>query len=199
MTAKKVLILNGSPRAGGNTSILSAQIRQGVEAAGGEAEIIYLHGLDINPCDACGSCQDMDDIDCIVEDDMQMLYPKVREAGAIVYATPIYWFTVSAQIKIFMDRCYGFGGDNIDLHEHVLAGKKMGVALVYEAIDPYDSGAVNAIRSFQDMFRYVHADLVGIVYGQAHKRGEIRKRVDVMEQAVALGKDLVSALETSPV
>ena len=194
MTAKKVLILNGSPRPGGNTSILCDQIRQGVEEAGGEAEIIYLHGLDISPCDACDSCQDMDEIDCILEDDMQMLYPKIRDAGALVYASPVYWFTVSAQLKIFMDRCYGFGGEKIDRREHALAGKKMGVALAYEGVDPYDSGAINAIRSFQDMFRYLHADLVGIVYGQAHKRGEIRKRVDVLEQALALGKQLVAAL-----
>ena len=69
MASKKVLILNGSPRPEGNSSILADQVRKGVEQAGGEAEVIYLHGLDINPCDACDSCQGMAEIDCIVEVD----------------------------------------------------------------------------------------------------------------------------------
>jgi multimeric flavodoxin WrbA len=162
---------------------------------GGEAEIIYLHGLDISPCDACDSCRGVSEIDCIVEDDMQMLYPKVYEAGAIVYASPVYWFTVSAQLKLFMDRCYGMGESSSSDHEdNPLAGKKVGVALVYEGDDPYDSGAINAIRTFQDMFDYIHADLIGIVYGQALDRGEIRKRVDVLDKALDLGTKLVSAL-----
>lgn len=190
MTSKKVLILNGSPRPGGNSSVLAEQVRKGVEDAGGAAEVIYLHGLDINPCDACDSCQDAAEIDCIVEDDMQTLYPKVREADAIVYATPIYWFTVTAQTKLFMDRCYGMGGDGIE--EHTLAGKKIGVVLVYEGDDPYDSGAINAIRTFQDMYNYIPAEIVGFVYGTALDRGAIRKQDDVMMKASDLGSKLAS-------
>jgi multimeric flavodoxin WrbA len=134
----------------------------------------------------------MDEIDCIVEDDMQPLYPKVKEAGAIVYSSPIYWFTVSAQTKLFMDRCYGLGGDGIE--NHGLAGKKIGVTLVYEGDDPYDAGAINAIRTFQDMFNYVPAEIVGFVYGQAGDPGEIHQRDEVMDQAVELGKELVAAI-----
>jgi multimeric flavodoxin WrbA len=191
MTSKSVLILNGSPRPGGNSSILAEQVRKGVEEAGGAAEVIYLHGLDINPCDACDSCQGMAEIDCIVEDDMHTLYPKVREADAIVYASPIYWFTVSAQTKLFMDRCYGMGGDEIE--DHTLAGKKIGVVLVYEGDDPYDSGAINAIRTFQDMFNYVPAEIVDFVYGRAGDPGDIRKKDDVMLRASNLGSKIVSA------
>lgn len=190
MTSKKVLILNGSPRPGGNSSILADQVRKGAEEAGAEAEVIYLHGLDISPCDACDSCQGIAEIDCIVEDDMQTLYPKVREADAIVYATPIYWFTVSAQTKLFMDRCYGLGGNGIE--NHVLAGKKIGVALVYEGDDPFDAGAINAIRTFQDMFNYIPAEIIGIVYGTAGDPGDIRKQEDVMQNAIKLGSQLVS-------
>lgn len=191
MTSKSVLILNGSPRPGGNSSILAKQVRKGVEEAGGTAEVIYLHGLDIHPCDACDSCQGAAEIDCIVEDDMQTLYPKVREADAIVYATPIYWFTVSAQTKLFIDRCYGMSGNGIE--DHTLAGKKIGVVLVYEGDDPFDSGAINAIRMFQDMFNYIPAEIVGFVYGTALDRGAIRKQDDVMQKAKELGTKLAVA------
>lgn len=192
MTSKKVLILNGSPRPGGNSSILAEQVRKGAEEAGAVAEVIYLHGLDINPCDACDSCQGVAEIDCIVEDDMQTLYPKVREADAIVYATPIYWFTVTAQTKIFIDRCYGMGTDVDGIEGHALAGKKIGVVLVYEGDDPFDSGAINAIRMFQDMFKYISAEIVGFVYGTALDPGEIRKQGDVMVKALELGSMLGS-------
>lgn len=192
MAAKKVLILNGSPRRGGNSSILADQVRKGVEEAGGEAEVIYLHGLDISPCDACDSCKGLDGLNCIVEDDMQTLYPKVLEADALVYSSPIYWFTVSAQMKLFMDRCYGLGGGEIE--DHGLAGKKIGVTLVYEGDDPYDAGAINAIRTFQDMFDYVPSEIVGFVYGRAGDPGEIRDQDDVMDKAIELGKELVTAI-----
>ncbi len=190
MTSKKVLILNGSPRPGGNSSILADQVRKGAEEAGAAAEVIYLHGLDIQPCDACDMCKDIAEIDCVVEDDMQTLYPKVRAADAIVYATPIYWFTVSAQTKLFMDRCYGMDGDGDEIEEHTLAGKKIGVVIVYEGDDPFDSGAINAIRTFQDMFDYIPAEIVGFVYGTAGDPGDIRKQEDVMAKALELGATL---------
>jgi multimeric flavodoxin WrbA len=193
MTSKKVLILNGSPRPGGNSSILADQVRKGAEEAGAVAEVIYLHGLDISPCDACDMCKDVAEIDCIVDDDMQSLYPKVREADAIVYATPIYWFTVTAQTKIFMDRCYGMGTDVDGIEGHALAGKKIGVVLVHEGDDPFDSGGINAIRMYQDMFNYIPADLVGFVYGTALDPGEIRKQGDVMVKALELGATLGSS------
>jgi multimeric flavodoxin WrbA len=193
MTSKKVLILNGSPRPGGNTSVLAEQVKKGAEEKGATAEIIYLHGLDINPCDACDMCQDVAEIDCVVEDDMHTLYPKVREADAIVYASPIYWFTVSAQTKLFMDRCYGMGGDGDGVENHTLAGKKIGVVLVYEGDDPFDSGAINAIRTSQDMFNYIPAEIVGFVYGTALVPGEIRNQGDVMVKALELGATLGSS------
>ena len=84
------------------------------------------------------------------------------------------------------------GGGGIE--DHTLAGKKIGVTLVYEGDDPYDSGAINAIRMFQDMFNYIPAEIVGFVYGTALDRGEIRKQDDVLLKAIELGSKLVSAV-----
>jgi multimeric flavodoxin WrbA len=184
------MIVNGSPRKNGNSAILAEQVAAGAEAAGAEVESLSLHGMDIQPCDACDACQGVADLDCVIEDDMQALYSGVRDADAIVYASPIYWFTVSAQMKLFMDRCYGLGGESDDPAEHALAGKRIGVVLTYGGDDPFDSGAVNAIRTFQDMFNYIPAEIVGIVYGHALDAGEIRQNQDVMQKAYALGESL---------
>ena len=152
--AKNVLILKGSPRREGNSAILAGQVAAGANEAGGQVETVYLHELDIQPCDACDMCQGAG-IDCVIEDDMQTLYPKVRAADAVVYASPIYWFSVSAQLKLFIDRCYAMGEGEDESEGYGLAGKKIGVVLTYGGVDPYESGAINAIRMFQDLFRFV--------------------------------------------
>jgi multimeric flavodoxin WrbA len=190
--ACKIVVMKGSPRKNGNSATLAEQVAAGAEAVGAKVESFYLHGMDIQPCDACDVCQGVADVDCVIEDDMQVLYPKLREADAIVYASPIYWFTVSAQMKLFMDRCYGMGSDIDEPEEHALAGKRIGIVLTYGGDDPFDSGAVNAIRTFQDMFDYVPAEIVGMVYGYASDAGEIRKNQEVMEKAYELGKKLGS-------
>ena len=121
---------------------------------------------------------------------MQALYPKVRAADAVVYASPIYWFSVSAQLKLFIDRCYAMADDVDEPKEYALAGKEIGVVLTYGGDDPYDSGAINAIRMFQDIFRYVPAEIVDIVYGYAMDEGEIKKNAEVMQRAFDLGTKL---------
>ena len=190
--ANKIIIVKGSPRKNGNSAILAEQVAAGAEAVGAEVESFYLHGMDIQPCDACDACQGVADLDCVIEDDMQILYPKLREADAVVYASPIYWFTVSAQMKLFMDRCYGLGGDSDEIEYHALAGKRIGIVLTYGGDDPFDSGAVNAIRTFQDMFNYIPAEIAGIVYGYASDAGKIRQNQEVMKEAYELGRELGS-------
>jgi multimeric flavodoxin WrbA len=187
-----VLIVKGSPRDNGNSATLADQVAAGAEAAGAQVETVYLHGRDIKPCDACDLCQDAAGTGCVIDDDMQALYPKVRAADALVYASPVYWFTVSAQMKLFMDRCYALGGEGDYASEHALAGKRIGIVLTYGGDDPFDSGAINAIRTFQDMFDYVPAEIVDIVYGYASDAGEVKSNHALMEKALRLGEKLAS-------
>jgi multimeric flavodoxin WrbA len=193
LMASRIVIVKGSPREQGNSAILAKQVAAGAQALGAQVESFYLHGMDIQPCDACDSCQGMPDLDCIIEDDMQLLYPKLREADAVVYASPIYWFTISAQMKLFMDRCYGMGGETDDPAYHVLAGKHIGIVLTYGGDDPFDSGAINAIRTFQDTFSYIPADIVGMVYGHAPSAGGIEKNRELIDKAYQLGKKLATS------
>jgi multimeric flavodoxin WrbA len=194
--AKNVLILKGSPRREGNSAILAGQVAAGANEAGGQVETVYLHELDIQPCDACDMCQGAG-IDCVIEDDMQTLYPKVRAADAVVYASPIYWFSVSAQLKLFIDRCYAMGEGEDESEGYGLAGKKIGVVLTYGGVDPYESGAINAIRMFQDLFRFVPAEIVDIVCGHAMDEGEVKKNAEVMQRAFDLGIKLTDGTSTA--
>ena len=187
MASSKVIVVIGSPRRGGNSDTLAKQVVAGAREAGAEVESFHLHDMDIRPCDACDECQGDASADCRIPDDMQPLYPKLRSADALVIASPIYWFTVSAQTKLFMDRCYALESPQ----GNALKGKRIGIVLTYGDTDPFTSGAVNALRTFQDAFRYIGAPIVGMVYGSASKSGEIRHNQDVMDRAYALGKQLV--------
>jgi multimeric flavodoxin WrbA len=180
----RVLVLLGSPRENGNSAALATQIIQGAESQGAKVESFFLHGMDISPCQGCFACQSPASRGCAIEDDMQVLYPKLIEADAWVIASPVYWFTVSAQTKLFMDRCFALTAYKKD----PFRGKRVAIAMSYGDTDPFTSGCVNALRTFQDAYRYAGAELVGMVYGSAMEAGEIGSNAPLMEQAESLGK-----------
>ena len=183
---RKIFIVLGSPRKKGNSATLAAQVAEGAIAQGAEVETVYLNGLDIKPCQGCEKCQEDSFIGCAIDDDMASLHSKLREADALVIASPIYWFNVSAQTKIFIDRLYAVGVGQ----KNIFKGKSIGIVLTFADADVFASGAVNAIRSFQDTCRYLGARIEGMIYGSADGAGEIKKNKDAMEEAFQLGKFL---------
>ncbi len=185
--AKKVLVLLGSPRKKGNSAILAAQIARGAKAAGAKVETVFLQGLNIAPCRSCYACQKEKSRGCAIDDAMQGIYPKLLAAEAWVIASPVYWFTMSAQTKIFMDRCFALLASG----KEAFAGKRIAIAMSYGDADPFSSGCVNALRTFQDAFNYTGAKIVGMVYGSAYEAGEIRANDVLMKAAEKLGKELV--------
>jgi multimeric flavodoxin WrbA len=185
---QKVLVLLGSPRKKGNSAILAGMIAKGARSAGATVETVFLHGLDIRPCTGCLKCQRPGARGCVIKDDMQSLYKAMHEAHAWVIASPVYWFTMSAQVKAWMDRSLAF----TTYAKDAFTGKQIAVAMSYGGDDPFDSGCVNALRTFQDAFSYVGSELVGMVYGSAMEAGEIRANETLMQSAEALGKRLAA-------
>ena len=185
---KKVLVLLGSPRKKGNSATLAERIIKGAETAGATVERIYLHGQNIAPCNACYGCQKKDSKGCVINDDMQPIYKKLVESYAWVIASPIYWFTMSAQTKLFLDRCFGL----YSYKKNVFKGKRIAIAMSYGDADSFSSGCVNALRTFQDSFTYTGSRIVGMVHGSADKAGEIKSNKRLMIQAEELGKELVA-------
>ncbi len=183
--SKSILILKGSPREKGNSATLAAQVFAGAKEGGAQVENVYLHGMDIRPCDACDFCQE-GDVGCVVKDDMQSLYPKLEQADAIVIASPIYWFTISAQIKLCIDRWYALESSQ----GSALKGKQLGVVLVYGDTDLYTSGGINAIHTFESITRYIGMDMVEVVHGSAMDVGDAEKQPKLLERAYKLGQKL---------
>lgn len=181
---KQTAVLLGSPRRRGNSEILAEQAMEGIRAAGGSCEVFRLNDLKIRPCQACDYCRRDGSAHCAIHDDMDRIYTSLGPSDSILIASPIYMFTISAQVKLFMDRCYACPGS--------LAGKRVGVLLTYADPDEYTSGAINAINMFRDQYRYAQAALVGIVHGSAAEKGDILKNKRVLEEAFLLGKALAA-------
>jgi multimeric flavodoxin WrbA len=186
--SKRVLIVTASPRKNGNSTILALKAAEGVNANGGEADVASIGNLKIGPCTACDKCRDLPEEGCVIKDDMQPLYKKIKDAQGVIFATPIYWFNVSAQMKLFIDRTYAMK----DGSNYAFTGKDMGVILAYEDEDVFASGGINALRSFQDIFDYVKANLVGMVYGSADKAGDVQTNEKLLQKAYGLGKKIVN-------
>ncbi|HID93221.1 MAG TPA: flavodoxin family protein, partial [bacterium (Candidatus Stahlbacteria)] len=98
----KVLGIVGSPRKGGNTDTLVREVLKGANSKGAETEKVYLGDLNIRPCDACGLCSENGK--CVVKDDFQLIFQKIKESDGVVLGSPIYCSTVTAQTKALIDR-----------------------------------------------------------------------------------------------
>ena len=183
----RTLILLASPRKAGNCAILSQRLAAGVTDAGGDPHVVSLSALTIAPCNACDRCRKDTRHDCVIQDDMQTIYEELALADAVVFATPVYWFNYAAQLKLVIDRTYAIQRDG----KYALTGKKVAILMTYEDADVFSSGGVNALRSLQDMCRFVRAEIVGVVHGSAAKIGDIKKRPEILQQAYDLGQKIV--------
>lgn len=162
----RVLALFGSPRRGGNTDILMEELISGITRDGG-VDVIrqYLSEMNIKPCTGCGYCEQSGG--CNIEDDMQMIYPLLEESHIIVVSSPVYFYGLSAQCKVMIDRAHVFwarkyvlkrewssddeiirqgffistaGTDNPDL----FTGSKLAIHYFFDGLDIVNKGAILA-------------------------------------------------------
>lgn len=179
--SKRILIVTASPRKNGNSTILAPKAAEGVDSNGGEADVVHIDNLEIAPCNAYDICRIKPEGGCVIRDDMQPLYQRISDAEGIIFASPVYWFNLSARAHAVKD-----GGD------YAFTGKDVGVILTFEDEDILVSGGINALRSFQDICAYVKANLVGTVYGSADKAGAVRANGKLLQKAYDLGRKIVN-------
>lgn len=104
--AKKIIILNGSPRKNGNTSALTDAFRRGAEEAGNEVAEFHLAQMKINGCLGCWHGGKDPEHPCVQKDDMEKIYPVYREADVVVLASPLYYWFISGHLKNAFDRLF---------------------------------------------------------------------------------------------
>lgn len=102
----KITAFLGSPRVQGNSDILLTESLRAVEGTGHEVRIFKLNTMNIKPCQNCGCCDEAGI--CVIKDDMEEVRSAIRESDRIILASPIFFFGLSAQSKIMIDRCQSF-------------------------------------------------------------------------------------------
>lgn len=103
---KKIIVLNGSPRKNGNTSALVKAFREGAESAGHSVTEFWLGGMNIHGCRGCCAGGKNPESPCVQKDDMEQIYPAYKEADVVVLASPLYYWTISGQLKCAFDRLF---------------------------------------------------------------------------------------------
>lgn len=112
--AKKIVILNGSPRKNGNTAALVKAFTEGAESAGNTVTEFFLAGMNIHGCKGCFGGGKNPDSPCVQKDDMDKIYPVYKAADIVVLATPLYYWTISGQLKCAFDRLFAVAECNSD-------------------------------------------------------------------------------------
>ncbi|MCP4900566.1 MAG: flavodoxin family protein [bacterium] len=174
----KVLGLIGSPRKGSNTELLVDAILGGANKRGHSTSKVYLYSQGIGPCVDCRGCK-KGDLQCIVEDGMQELYPQIEAAGAIVFGTPVYWLGPSGPMKIMIDRLRPYYGTDR------LKGKK---ALIAAPAGDGPKEAELLVEMLKRTFTYLEMEFTGEVLGTGYERKDILKDTDAMLGAAVLGE-----------
>ena len=147
----KVLILQASPRANGNTAWMAEEYKNAAEAAGHNVTLVNVARKKIAGCLACEYCHTKGNGACIQKDDMQELYPLMAEADVLVLAAPIYYFTLCAQIQAPIQRMYCVNSP----------AKVKKMALLMSSYSPgvYDG----ATAEYRDICNYWNVEDCGIV------------------------------------
>lgn len=104
--AKQILVLNGSPRQGGNTDALADTLAEGAQAAGHRVDRLDIRSLQINPCVGCYRCLAGKGDPCVQKDNMRSIYDALAQADVVVFASPLYWWQFTAQMKTVIDRLF---------------------------------------------------------------------------------------------
>jgi multimeric flavodoxin WrbA len=185
----KVLGIMGSPRKQGNTDILLDKALEGAREAGAEVEKVLVSKLKISPCLEIYAC--LKDGDCAIKDDMQLLYKKLLEADHIIFASPIFFYSITSQAKAVIDRCQALW-----VRKHVLdMGKedkrvRRGLFISVGATrgTKLFDGAVLTVKYFFDAIGVKYSgDL--LVRGIDNK-GQIGEHPAALEDAFHLGQEL---------
>lgn len=178
--SKKVLILSGSPRNGGNSDILCNEFMRGAVERGNEVEKIRVAAKKIAPCSACYYCRDNGG-KCVHKDDMAEILQKMIDADVLVLASPVYFYSIDAQLKAVIDRTVA----------RWLEVKNKEFYYIATMADEENSSADTTLACFRGYADCVEGAVEkGVIIGNGvYTPGEV-KNTKAMEKAYNMGKNV---------
>ncbi|MBP5362474.1 MAG: flavodoxin family protein [Ruminococcus sp.] len=196
----KVLIINGSPHANGNTAIAIKELVKTFEAQGVEAEVCHIGNKDIRGCIACGKCSELGK--CVFNDAVNEIAPKFEEADGLVVASPVYYASANATLIACLDRLfYSTGFDKtMKVGASVVVARRGGCSATFDELNKYFTICNMPVASSQ-YWNCVH----GREQGQAALDAEglqtmrtLAKNMSFLMKSIALGKAQFGLPEKEP-
>ena len=190
----RLLGIGGSPRRGGNTDLLLAEVLRGA-SRGAEVKTIILSDLNIAPCQHCDDC--LKTGDCTTRDDMQLVYRELERADRLVLASPLYFMGVTAQLKAMIDRCQALWARKYKLNKPPLGDGRERRGLFISVGGRSKANQFRpALATVKSLFRTLDITYAGeLVFPGIDEKGAITKHPDALKQAYLAGQRLV---ENSP-
>lgn len=187
----KILAIYGSPRREGNTSLLLLQAVAGARQAGAEVEEVVLRDLRMSPCLELYGCKK--DGRCIIRDDFQQVYDQLLACQALMLASPIFFYTVSAHTKILMDRCQSlwvkkYWIDQVPFGQGEIKRKGLFISAGATGGKRLFDGTLLSIRYFFDVLdmELWHA----LLYRRLDFEGDVLRHPEYLDEAFQAGEAL---------
>ena len=187
----QVTTLLGSAKKKGNTATVLSWVEDELRSLGHEVNRTYLHNKTIRGCMGCAKCKERpDEIACVQKDDAIAVMENMVSSDAVLYASPVYFWGFSAQIKALVDRCYSLVTNyHRPGHTSLLRGKRVG--LLVTGADDYEDNAEGIFAAFDRIVDFLLAEKAGELYvGGCSTPGELSERA--RRQALELARALVS-------
>ncbi|MHB9004276.1 MAG: flavodoxin family protein [Coriobacteriia bacterium] len=185
-----ILCVAGSPRRNGNSARLLQACVEGIEDAGGSADVLDLAAAPVPGCTGCNRCSTTGV--CALADPMTTIYPRIDAANAIVIASPVYFASVPSSLKAFLDRFQPYWVRRYLLHEQLSGTKRPGaLLLVGGGGDPFGTAcAVTPVRSALAVAGFDVDEILEVVGPDA--RGDIEALTDSLSRAREVGRNLTT-------
>ena len=195
ITVKTLLAIAPSPRRNGNSETLLNEFCRAAKDQGWEVDMIRVNSMNFKPCQACDACAK--DGKCIVQDDMQDIYPKMAAADALVVASPVTFGSMNAQLKMFIDRfqCWWHAKYNLENPLVSEEENRQGFFICVGALKRkrYCENAEEIIKVFFHNINYKLAD--SLFFRGYDEKGAILEDPDALAETYQAGKDFIAKVE----
>lgn len=194
----KILTILGSPRKHGNTHLLANEILFHIDSDSYQSEVIFLNSLDFNGCIGCNGCKNS--TNCVIQDDMQILYQKMFDADALIIGSPTYYYNVTSFMKKFIDRLFCLNIFDEDdrtkwtSYNHIHGKKPAVVISVCEQESKDDIGFTTKAMSkpLEDIGYNIVFELEAI---KSFNKGDILHNMNALKDAETCAKALMNSLQ----
>lgn len=180
-----ILSVLASPRDKGNTAILLKEYLKGAADlnTSPQVETIFLQSKNIQYCTGCNTCQKSSKSPCVLKDDMQNIYESVEKADVLVFATPVYVFNMTGQLKTFLDRLHA-------VDYNTLLNKKIVLLTTYGDINEFNAGVPNIVQSISMLSQYLGMKFIQNLNVSTYEV-EVSKNEQPKKAAYILGTEII--------